>query len=92
MKVKALKSFEGIRDNDRTAKEGKDIYPKEGDIWEVSKERGDFLLSHGVVELVEDKKEKELEEKVEEEVVEETEDLVKEETIEEEKPKKKKRK
>lgn len=92
MKVKALKRFEGIRDNERTAKEGKDIYPKEGEVWEVSEERAELLLKYGVVELVEDKKEKEVEEKVEEEVVEETEDLVEEETVEEEKPKKKKRK
>ena len=33
MKVRALKAFEGTRDKIR------DVYPKEGDVWEVSEER-----------------------------------------------------
>ena len=57
MKIRALKSFEGIRDNERN------VYPKAGDIWEVTEERANFLKSHGVIEFVEEK-----EEKVEEEV------------------------
>ena len=46
MKIRALNSFEGIRDNERN------VYPKEGDVWEVSEERANFLKSHGVVEFV----------------------------------------
>lgn len=46
MKIRALKSFEGIKDLER------DVFPKEGEIWEVSKERAEFLKSHGVVEFV----------------------------------------
>jgi hypothetical protein len=49
MKIRALKSFEGIKDLER------DVFPKEGDVWEVSKERADFLKSHGVIEIVEEK-------------------------------------
>lgn len=49
MKVRALKKFEGIKDLER------DVFPKEGEIWEVSAERADLLLKHGVVELVEEK-------------------------------------
>lgn len=48
MKVKALKKFEGTRDNERN------VYPKEGDVWEVTDERGNFLKEHGVVEIVEE--------------------------------------
>lgn len=48
MKIRALKSFEGIRDNERN------VYPKAGDVWEVSEERANFLKSHGVVEFVEE--------------------------------------
>lgn len=51
MKIRALKSFEGIRDNERN------VYPKAGDVWEVSEERANFLKSHGVVEFVEEEKE-----------------------------------
>ena len=46
MKVKALKNFEGIKDLER------DVFPKEGDIWECSEERAELLLKHGVVEIV----------------------------------------
>lgn len=49
MKIIAKKEFEGIRDAERN------VYPKEGDIWEVSEERAEFLQSKGVVEIVEDK-------------------------------------
>lgn len=49
MKIRALKSFEGIKDLERN------VYPKEGDVWEVSKERAEFLKSHGVIEIVEEK-------------------------------------
>lgn len=59
MKVKALKKFEGIRDAER------DVYPKEGDIWEVSEKRAEFLQSKGVVEIIEEIQPKK---KVEEEV------------------------
>lgn len=48
MKIRALKSFEGIRDNERN------VYPKAGDVWEVSEERANFLKKHGVVEFVEE--------------------------------------
>ena len=67
MKVRALKKFEGLRDNERSLKEGKDIFPKENDIWETSEERAIFLKEHGVVEIVEEKIE--IEEKQIEEVV-----------------------
>ena len=50
MKVRALKTFEGIKDLER------DVYPKAGDVWEVSEERANFLKSHGVVEFVEEEK------------------------------------
>lgn len=75
MKIRALKSFEGIRDNERN------VYPKEGDIWEVREERAEFLKSHGVVEFVEEEKEEVVEEPIEEsndEVVETTEEVVEE--------------
>lgn len=48
MKIRALPSFEGIRDNERN------VYPKEGEVWEVSEERANFLKSHGVIEFVEE--------------------------------------
>ena len=48
MKIRALKSFEGIKDLERN------VFPKEGDVWEVSEERAEFLLSHGVIEIVEE--------------------------------------
>lgn len=48
MKIRALKSFEGIKDIER------DTFPKAGDVWEVSEERANFLKSHGVVEFVEE--------------------------------------
>ena len=51
MKVRALKKFETIRDLERN------VIPKEGDIWETSEERAKFLLSHGVIEIVEEVKE-----------------------------------
>ena len=54
MKIRALKAFEGMRDNERSKKEGKDIYPKAGEVWEVSEERAEFLKSHGVIEYVEE--------------------------------------
>lgn len=54
MKIRALKSFEGIRDNERN------VFPKEGDIWEVSEERANFLKEHGVVEFVEEPKKVEI--------------------------------
>ena len=47
MKIRALPSFEGIRDNERN------VYPKAGDVWEVSEKRAEFLKSHGVIEFVE---------------------------------------
>lgn len=49
MKIRALKSFEGIKDIERG------VYPKEGDIWEVDEERANFLKKHGVIEFVEEK-------------------------------------
>lgn len=51
VKVRALKSFERIKDAERN------VYPKEGEVWEVEKERADYLLQHGVIEIVEEKKE-----------------------------------
>lgn len=56
MKIRALKSFEGIKDIERG------VYPKEGDIWEVDEERANFLKSHGVIEFVEEVKEEPIEE------------------------------
>ena len=46
MKIRALKKFEGIKDKER------DVYPKEGDVWEVTEERAKFLKTHGVIEYV----------------------------------------
>lgn len=54
MKVRALPAFVGMRDLERTAKEGKDVYPKVGEVWETTKERAEFLKSHGVVEIIEE--------------------------------------
>ena len=51
VRVRALPKFEGIRDSERNVK------PKAGEEWVCSKERADFLLEHGVIEIVEDKKE-----------------------------------
>ena len=48
MKIRALKSFEDIRDNERN------VYPKAGDVWEVSEKRANFLKEHGVIEVVEE--------------------------------------
>lgn len=63
MKIRALKAFEGIRDNERN------VYPKAGDVWEVSEERAEFLKSHGVIEFVEEEvKEVEVEEVIDEPV------------------------
>lgn len=70
MKVRALKKFEGIKDLERN------VYPKEGDVWETSEERAEFLKAHEVIEFVEEEKD----------VFEEFEEEIKK----EEKPKKKK--
>ena len=50
MKVRALKKFEGIKDLERN------VFPKEGDVWETTEERANFLKEHGVVEFVEEVK------------------------------------
>ena len=76
MKVRALKKFEGIKDLERG------VFPKKGDVWEVSEERAEFLKSHGVIEYVEE--EKDVFEKYAEEIKKE------EATKVEEKPKRKK--
>lgn len=52
VKVRALKGFEKIRDAERN------VYPKEGEEWTCSKERAEYLVEHGVVEIVEEIKEK----------------------------------
>ena len=51
VKVRALKAFEKIRDAERN------VYPKEGEEWICSKERAEYLVEHGVVEIVEEIKE-----------------------------------
>lgn len=51
MRVIATKMFEGIRDAERN------VYPKEGDIWEVEQERAEYLESKGVVEIIKEEKE-----------------------------------
>ena len=56
MKIRALPKFEGIKDLERSKQKEKDIYPKAGDVWEVSEERANFLKSHGVIEIVEEEK------------------------------------
>ena len=61
MKVRALKKFEALRDLERTKIQGKDVYPKEGEVWETSEERAKYLLSHGVIEIVEEVKEAKIE-------------------------------
>jgi hypothetical protein len=48
MKIRALPKFEGIKDLERN------VFPKAGDVWEVSEERANFLKSHGVIEFVEE--------------------------------------
>ena len=48
MKIRALKKFEGIKDLER------DVFPKEGEVWEASEERAEFLKSHGVIEIVDE--------------------------------------
>jgi hypothetical protein len=58
MKIRALKKFEGIKDLER------DVFPKEGDVWEVSKERAEYLKSHGVIEIAEEEKKETLAEKI----------------------------
>lgn len=50
VKVEALKAFEGIRDAERN------VYPKEGDTWNCSKERADFLEENGVARIIEEEK------------------------------------
>lgn len=70
MKVRALPKFEGIRDKERSQKEGKDIFPKAGDIWEVSEERANFLKEHGVIEIIEEESKTDIIEKTIEERIE----------------------
>lgn len=67
MKIRALKSFEGIRDNERSIEKGKDVFPKEGEIWETSEERANFLKEHGVVEFVEEEESTEVKENINDE-------------------------
>ena len=67
MKIRALKSFEGIKDIERG------VYPKEGDVWEVDEERANFLKSHGVIEFVEDEVTEEVVQAVANAIVEEAE-------------------
>lgn len=52
VKVQALKKFENLRDKERN------VIPKEGEIWETSKERAEFLESKNVVRILEEIKEK----------------------------------
>lgn len=59
VKVRALKSFEGILDVERK------VYPKENDEWICEKERADYLLGHKVIEIVEEIKENKTEVKEE---------------------------
>lgn len=67
VKVIATKKFEGIRDAERN------VYPKEGDIWEVELERAEYLESKGAVEII--KEEQELKEvKIEREALPDIED------------------
>lgn len=88
MKVKALKSFEGIKDKER------DVFPKEGDVWETTDERAVFLKSHGVIEIIEEPKKEEevLEKLIEKEDKVETLDNEYKTTIIKAKPKKKNKK
>lgn len=67
MKVRALPKFEGIKDLERN------IFPKTGDIWEVSPKRAKFLKSHGVVEIIEEKEEITEKNKIEYDIPENTE-------------------
>ena len=84
VRVRALPKFEGIRDSERNVK------PKAGEEWVCSKERADFLLEHGVIEIVEDKKEVKKVENVDK-AIEKIEESAKE-TVELEKNQKKKKK
>ena len=61
VKVRALEKFERIRDAERN------VIPKAGDIWETTKERAEYLVNNGVVEIIEEVKEepKKVETKVE---------------------------
>ena len=56
VKVKANKGFENVKDAERSTKE-KSVYFIEGDIWEVDKERAEYLQSKGAVEIIEEIKE-----------------------------------
>jgi hypothetical protein len=67
MKIRALKKFEGIRDNERSIEKGKDVFPKEGEVWETSEERANFLKEHGVVEFVEEEESTEVKENINDE-------------------------
>jgi hypothetical protein len=69
MKIRALPKFEGIKDLER------DVFPKAGDVWEVSEERANFLKSHGVIEFVEETPELTEEEKPYEAKIAETEKI-----------------
>ena len=46
VKVRALEKFEKVRDAERN------IIPKVGDIWETTKERGEYLAGLGYVEII----------------------------------------
>lgn len=74
VRVIATKKFEGIRDAERN------VYPKEGDTWEVSKERADYLEAKGVIEILPTiKQETELKEiKIERETLPDIEDKLEE--------------
>ena len=52
VRVRALPEFEGIRDSERNIK------PKAGDEWTCSKERAEYLLQNGVIEIIEEIKPK----------------------------------
>lgn len=56
IKVKANKGFESIKDAERSTKD-KTVYFIEGDIWEVDKERAEYLESKGVIEIIKEEPE-----------------------------------
>ena len=85
MKVRALKTFEGIKDLER------DVYPKAGDVWEVSEKRANFLKSHGVVEFVEEEKVPAMKPEVQKKIVEMGYEAIKEAVKSENKSSKKKK-
>ena len=86
VRVRALPKFEGIRDAERNTK------PKAGDEWVCSKERAEYLLQNGVIEIIEEIKPKVPEIKNADDAIKKIEESAKETIVELEKPKRTRKK